>query len=1423
MDKATKPLMDLQRQVRGLVETMSALNRGRYSVKIDTRPATQKIGKLIRGLQMAKSEVQQLNAMGVTLGGTASRRNTSARATTTTAATAAATFGSAARSRSTYVPRQSTPAKQQYSRPLRTGPSNLGYKIFGATNLPNNGGMGIDMLKGMGIAYGIAGIGNLVSDIVKESAEYDNLMKTVENILKSHDTGVDFSNRFSSMTSTVRNVGMETKFKVTEVADAAKFLAMAGLDVSAISQAIRPIADIALVGDTELGQTADLVTNIMTAYNIAPSRMRNAADVMTNTFTMSNTTLTEIAEAYKYAASLLSAGKVDFKEATAAIGVLGDAGIKGSQAGTTLRTIMANIVNPTKKQQAAWDEIGINRFNKDGSRKGLLEIFQELSNANLGVESYYRLFHKTAASGAVALASHADKWQDVYIENQFAGGLSAMLADEKKNTLQGLWAQLVSVFTDKGVTAFSGVQGQLRGIMSSAINWLKTDEATQAFKSVSQALMEFVHIIIDASKWFARLYKDFGPMIKAWMKFQLVIWPVVKAITALKSVMLALMGLRKLGFMVMGWGNSFLNLGKQAAFAGKSVANANTATSMTMTAGTGLLASPAPGVIRHVGPLGSTLALSNKQMNWVQKGFVLGKPDKRFFGLPLGIKVKPLSQPTPPIYDRGSSDIVKRHQKNRERLLSYQGERRDYEKRINRRATAHQALNGISGLAGIAGVGYGMHKLTDDNNTWQDNWAGGLYMGAGTAAMMGGAWGMGIGAILAIFGGIFQMLGAAAQSTKTLNDIQDFVKKHAVKNGVIAGSEDQVMQYLEAQKTAYIDINDLLQKRTELTAKYLGLESSGDPMGASTGVYATIMDKYEKLKSNDIVEAYNAMSLEQFQTGQRLVEDSQHKGVYYLTTANGIMHTGLNGSEVVGVDGSEAVMVRNKNINPQKAAFASMAAMSEIMSPGGYYEKTVKGFSNNVAKLVAKGADQFTVLEYINTVLDTNNPKNLTNLIGLSDITDTDNWSIERMLQDEETRKVMYRGLQEYAEPIRNALLNFYAEIGKGELSNAVLSDYLQNVIGGAAGLAVKTFNPNDPTSFLAQYGFRNGVFGYRTYVDKNGQVKTYTPEENAKLMVADVEAVIDQLKSQNIDKIDGAGHEWFAAFNLLLAIGQAFTSSSEELIDVAQNQEITLNGHLFRWQEALNAYAAVGEDGQLLTVQSGLNKMNDAIGTLCKSLTYDWNTASSDLSSSLTSAYKYLNILGAFTFGTPIPNLGLNGLTNFENPGALWPGTNENSVDGKTMSFDNRGADGITTAFFGKRKNYIENWLDSRRTDSSPLTLSLEGASALVASGAGFANGFNLKNKWNNHHPDDENGDNIDPNKNTGRGTNTSDYKSHAQARVAPKQLNINIQNLMNVESIDLTNPDNVAVIEDIKQKVAYALYEAAADGVTMLNNLTN
>ena len=1404
MDKATKPLMDLQRQVRGLMDTMSALNRGRYTVKIDTKPATQKIGKLIRALQMAKSEVQQLNAMGVTLGGASSK----ARSTSRTTPVPAPVGGSRPR---TVTSRPTPTPAPAYTKPRRVGPTNLGYKLWGPTPLPNNGGMAIDMLKGMGIAYGIAGLGTMVSNIVDQAAEYDNLMKTVENILKSHDTKANFSGRFSSMTSTVRNVGMETKFKVTEVADAAKFLAMAGLDVNAISQSIRPIADIALVGDTELGQTADLVTNIMTAYNIAPARMRNAADIMTNTFTMSNTTLTEIAEAYKYAASLLSAGGVPFEEATAAIGVLGDAGIKGSQAGTTLRTIMANVVNPTKRQKAAWDELGVNRYNADGSRKNLLEIFKELNNANLGVDAYYRLFHKTAASGAVALASHVDKWEDVYLENFLAGGLSSHLADEKKNTLKGLWAQLVSIFTDKGVTAFNGVQGQLRSLMTKAISWLKTDQATQAFKSISKSLMEFVDVIITASKWFVKFFDMFGPAIKTWAKFQLMIWPVVKAVTAFYSIFRALQGLRKVGFMIMGLGNSFKALGTSAAFAGKNIASANAA------AATGTLVTPAAGVVRQAGPWGSMFALSNRQTQWAQRGVDIGWKNKRLFGVPLGGHVwKPLDI-SAPRYDRGSYDIVGRHQTNRKLLLKHKQAMKAY----NRRLMVQQGFNAAGGLAGAAGVGYGMHQIAEANNGY-DTASGVFYGIAGTAAMIGGPWGWGIAAGAAIIGGIMQVLGSAAQSNKIYGELQDFAKKNAIDSGTIAGSESQTMKYLEAQYTTYNNINDLIQKRIDLTAQLLGLQSGDNPMDASTGVFQGLMEKHEDLWNSDKLEAFNAIYRDKFKTNQHLIN---HNGAYYLTTADSLKGNYVNEGgrsvyKVRGVNGEEAIRVGNATTSGLEAAFASMAATAEIMAPGGYYEKLVEGLRLNVSKLGMKGASTTDFDNYINQIIQANDPQHLSNLVGLSDIKDTD-WDLNRMLLDEQTRQFMWSQLEALLIPMKDAFHNFRSEVDANNLSAGTLANYLKYVIGNQPGLSIKDYDPNNISNWYANYGFSNGTFNGFTTTDANGIVKAYTAEEAAQMAASNMQSIIDAVKQSGAASTD-AGIALMGFCNVLLTQAQAFTGATEEMIDVAENQEITLNGQLYRWNEILSQYEAIDANGQLQYIQTQVTGMSNSINFLGQSLGYDWTTAFGGLSNSLAGTYDYLNMLGSIRFGTPyIPSTGFGNNRGFSFTGTGFTGGTTGFGTGST-GFRPRLSLGLgagTGGFnlFGSRTNFFQQSWQRNLRSFQPQALSLQQASNVVANGGGVANGW--KSTGGNH---TNNGTNDANGTGSGRGSKSSDYKSHQKERAIPKQININIQNLMNVDKVDMTNSDNVAVVERLKREVAYALVEAASDGTMMLNGLT-
>lgn len=540
---AMAPFRKLNTSVSNLNEKLVKLNSKTFSVKIETGKAEHNIDRLLGKLRQMETIAKRtgLNVGSVAaasgVGGTAKGSSASSKSS-----------GSSSRSSKSASSRASggKAIPISNSKIARNLPNNLGYKLLGPTQLDVGGIMAIDMLKGMGIAYGIAGLGNLISSSVKDFAEYNNIMQTAKNILGSHDKRSDFADRFAAMEKQVRNVGVETKFTAPQVADAAKFLSMAGFDVDAINKSIKPIADIALVGDTDLGETADVVTNIMTGYNISPDKVRNAADIMTMTFTKSNTTLMEIAEAYKYSASLLSAGNMPFEEATAAMGILGNAGIKGSQAGTTMRTIMANIVNPTKKQLDAWNRIGVSRTDKNGNMRDVVDIFEDLNKKDLSLSDYYQIFHKTAAQGAVSLADNVETWNDIIKANFMSEGLAKELADEKKNTIQGLWAQLTSMFTEDGIEAFEEIQQPIKNFLIKITDWLKTDDAKNFIKQTAKDLMDFAHMIYDVTKKMLGFYESFRPLIKTFVEFQLKMWPMLTTMRLFRAGLLGFASIVKL-------------------------------------------------------------------------------------------------------------------------------------------------------------------------------------------------------------------------------------------------------------------------------------------------------------------------------------------------------------------------------------------------------------------------------------------------------------------------------------------------------------------------------------------------------------------------------------------------------------------------------------------------------------------------------------------------------------------------------------------------------------------------------------------------------------------------------------------------------------------------------------------------------------
>lgn len=1378
MDKATRPIIDLQNKVRGLVETMSALNRGKYSVKIDTRPATQKIGKLIRALQMAKAEVQQLNAMGVTLGGAGTKRKTTSRTT------AASVGSSASRTRTTpsSSSRTATSSTRRYVSPIMKHPTNLGYKLWGPTPLPNNGGMAIDMLKGMGIAYGLAGAGMMVSNVVNQAAEYDNLMKTVENILKSHDTEEGFAGRFAQMTQTVRNVGMKTKFTVVEVADAARFLAMAGLNVNAIQQAISPIADIALVGDTELGKTADLVTNIMTAYNIAPNQMRNAADIMTNTFTMSNTTLTEIAEAYKYAASLLSAGKVPFEEATAAIGVLGDAGIKGSQAGTTMRTIMANIANPTKKQREAWDAIGVSRIDKNGKRKSLLQIFQELHDKNLDVDAYYNIFHKTAASGAVALAAHADKWATVYLENFLSGGMTRRLAEEKQNTFKGLVAQLESVFTDQGVTAFNGVQGILRGWMKSAINWMdpnKNPDAQKVFKEVANSLIEFIQVLIDASKWFVWFFDKFGGIVKTWAKFQLMIWPVVKAVTAFRSAFLGLLGLRKVSSVLIGFSSIFGNLNKKLLVLGTTLKQGGwfkqkIGGSIATFLGNTVPVAP-PGNTSgatQVSPFGFTTGmagfapLSYKQYMKAAKGLDLSRPHASTSGYYLN-NIDNFGREAE-VAAWNSGVYANRQAEDKAALNRYKQNLKAFNKRVRNM----QIKNGLGGLGkmgfGTSGMMLGMHQMTKENANGWDVASGGLFASAGMAAMVGGPVGWIAAAGLAL-GALGSSLMSFNQNLNALSDfVNSFSRSHQLLDGALLNGNTRTERYLEFIWRKNYDINDLIQRRIELMKELLGIETPNATTTKDVGneVYKTMYEKFYAADSLWGSSPAASRAAELFNKyGKEFGLSIDKRTETYLTGYDRYGRPMYNSRTYWGYKDAEGNIIKFNN--PDGTSDANDAVMYDVaaameMLHGQYRSKIIDENQHRLAQILYGKATAEDAKNWRDTFATTYGPSSWTHLTRPDQWNeDTDvakYWSGEDIAQSYIAAQLLWKSMYQMVEA-QNAIVAFKEKIANGNLTENDVVKALRWGDYDILGQTLADYNPNDIAGW-----FRNmGYVGDGIWRDPSGRE---TPEVMAQTAAGQMQRLLDSIQKLGLEA-DPSTQALQTYANTLLTLAQSFMGSNEALSGSHEGEIKELNGQKWRWNATTKQWELVDDNNQPAQISQGLldlsNNMNNLLTTV-QTVNSQWPTLSPIIyPSNADTGWRF-----PYDWGT-------EGQYGWQTP---W--NNGNHLIPPSMTYTTTG---ITM---------------------TPLQM---GNAIAKPSLPGVKNGAGTDSNGKDGHT----------------GTKTSDYKSHQKERAIPKQININIQNLMNVGSIDLTNENNVAIIDEIKRKVAYALYEAAADGTMVLNGLAN
>ena len=167
--------------------------------------------------------------------------------------------------------------------------------------------------------------------VIRDSSDFEFAMNQVQAVSKA--TGSEFG----ELRAKALGLGNTTQFTAGQVGDAMRFMAMAGLDTGSILGGIESALHLASAGNLDLGESADIVTNILTAYGLEIDQLGHATDVLAATFTSANTDLRQLGQAFKFAAPIASSAGIEFEEAAAALGLLGNAGFQAEMGGTALR------------------------------------------------------------------------------------------------------------------------------------------------------------------------------------------------------------------------------------------------------------------------------------------------------------------------------------------------------------------------------------------------------------------------------------------------------------------------------------------------------------------------------------------------------------------------------------------------------------------------------------------------------------------------------------------------------------------------------------------------------------------------------------------------------------------------------------------------------------------------------------------------------------------------------------------------------------------------------------------------------------------------------------------------------------------------------------------------------------------------------
>ncbi len=302
---------------------------------------------------------------------------------------------------------------------LRTRLNSLTGRAYNVTvNVKTQGAKALENLKGnlgsmvggaVPQAIGMMGIGVGIADTINTYKNFQAQMSTVQAI--SGATGESLA----KLTAKAKEMGATTQFSATEAGQAMQYMAMAGWDDKQMLNGIAGIMNLAGASGENLARVSDIVTDALSAFALPAEKSAHFADVLAAATSKSNTNVAMMGETFKYVAPIAGALKYSIEDTSLAIGLMANAGIKGSEAGTALRSTFTRLVKPPSDAAKALDALGIKASNADGTIKPLRQTLMELRGKFKGLtdeqktQSAASIAGQEAMSGFLALMNESDE------------------------------------------------------------------------------------------------------------------------------------------------------------------------------------------------------------------------------------------------------------------------------------------------------------------------------------------------------------------------------------------------------------------------------------------------------------------------------------------------------------------------------------------------------------------------------------------------------------------------------------------------------------------------------------------------------------------------------------------------------------------------------------------------------------------------------------------------------------------------------------------------------------------------------------------------------------------------------------------------------------------------------------------------------